>query len=585
MKITLDSLSAIALLQTGLSSESVSIEFELSGIKSKHVIDLSEKDKLLINLFDEHEKILYGFYLLSERFNVRFQDISFQLENDSEDDFNIIIMIIKDFETINAETQSKNNNVESTNHFLMNKEFSLSNYYLLKSYFTKNLKDLNLNVKEEFNYKKLFLKFLEDADDSQDIKFSTFLNYLLNPSSTIPEFNVLDEFILTHRVDVVNFCLNPDFDKNTYINWVKNHGLFEYKIEKLIDVNTLLSGYSTRNQKNFIINSINYTNNGLSYLKKSIENYISILDPFRTNYKATICLGGAFEFQSIYPHSIFFDASRIKIAIWVWELNSVPPELVLNLKKFDEIWTLSEHSQRALQAHKIASRVVRFPVTQSEDVSNLLVDGNTYFLTLFDFNSDFERKNPVSVIEAFQLAFSRDEEVNLIVKCTNSRSDLKNYLKLKEISKSDKRIVLFNKTLENIELTKLISNSIAVISLHRAEGLGLNIIDSILDNKIIILSKYSSPTEYLPDSYEFFVNGEEVDIDKYESVYRYAKAKWFNPSVLETSKLMSELYLNKNKNNGNEELKKHLREFFVDSDKNSLKSNLIRVSKIKVGNS
>jgi hypothetical protein len=583
VKITLESLSAIALLQADLSSESVSIEFELSGIKSKQVIDLSEKDKLLINLFDEYEKILYGFYLLSERFNVRFQDISFQLENNSEDDFNIIIMIINDFETKNAENCSKD--VEGTNHILINKVFSLSDYYLLKSHFTKNLKDLNLNIKEDFNYKKLFLKFLEDADDSQDIVFSTFINYLLNQSSTIPEFNVLDEFILTHRVDVLNFCLNPDFDKNTYINWVKNHGIFEYKIEKLIEVDTLLSGYFTRNQKNFIINSMNYTNNGLSYLKKSIENYISILDPFRTNYKTTICLGGAFEFQSIYPHTIFFDTSRIKIAIWVWELNSVPPELVLNLKKFDEIWTLSEHSQRALQAHKITSRVVRFPVTQSEDVRNLLVDGNTYFLTLFDFNSDFERKNPVSVIEAFQLAFSRDEEVNLIVKCTNSRSDLKNYLKLKEISKNDKRIVLFNKTLENIELTKLISNSIAVISLHRAEGLGLNIIDSILNNKIIILSKYSSPTEYLPDSYEFFVNGEEVDIDKFESVYRYAKAKWFNPSVLETSKLMSELYLNKNKNNGNEKLKKHLREFFVDSDKNSLKSNLIRVSKIKVGNS
>jgi hypothetical protein len=131
---------------------------------------------------------------------------------------------------------------------------------------------------------------------------------------------------------------------------------------------------------------------------------------------------------------------------------------------------------------------------------------------------------------------------------------------------------------------KLISNSIAFISLHRAEGLGLNIIDSILNNKITILSKYSSPTEYLPESYEFFVNGEEVNTDKYESVYNHAKAKWFNPSVLETSKLMSDLYLNRLKNNENGNLKKDLLKFFADSDNNSLRSNLLRVSKINVGN-
>ena len=583
MKITLESLSAAALLQLGLSYESVSIEFELSGIKSKQVINLSEKDKLLINLFDDYEKILYGFYLLSERFDIKFQDLSFDLDYNSEDDFNIITMIIKDFKTINQENQ-KNDNIKSSEHILTNKVFTLSDYHLLKSYFTKNLKDLNLNISTDSNYKKLFLKFLEDGDDSQEIVFSTFINYILNASSTIPEFNTLDEFILTHRNDVVNFCLNPDFDRNTYINWVKNYGIFEYKIEKLIEFDTLLSGYSNRNQKKFIINSVNFNNNGLSYLKKSIEKYISILDPSHTNYKATISLGGAFEFQSIFPHTIFFDTSRIKIAIWVWELNSVPPELVPNLKKFDEIWTLSEHSQRALQAHKIKSRVVRFPVTRNEEARNVVVGGNAYFLTLFDFNSDFERKNPVSVIEAFQLAFSKDEEVFLIVKCTNSRSDLKNYLKLKEISKSDKRIVLINKTLEKTDLMNLISNSIAFISLHRAEGLGLNIIDSILNDKITILSKYSSPTEYLPESYEFFVNGEEVNTDMYESVYSYAKAKWFNPSVQETSKLMSDLYFNRLKNNDNGNLKKHLLKFFADSDKNSLRSNLIRALKIKIGN-
>ena len=44
------------------------------------------------------------------------------------------------------------------------------------------------------------------------------------------------------------------------------------------------------------------------------------------------------------------------------------------------------------------------------------------FLFLFDYQSVFERKNPLGMIRAFQKAFGKNDKVSLLIKSINSKS-------------------------------------------------------------------------------------------------------------------------------------------------------------------
>ena len=49
------------------------------------------------------------------------------------------------------------------------------------------------------------------------------------------------------------------------------------------------------------------------------------------------------------------------------------------------------------------------------------------FLYLFDYNSVFERKNPLAVVEAFTRAFEPGEGAELVVKSINHERDPANH--------------------------------------------------------------------------------------------------------------------------------------------------------------
>src|SRR5256885_5121399 len=50
---------------------------------------------------------------------------------------------------------------------------------------------------------------------------------------------------------------------------------------------------------------------------------------------------------------------------------------------------------------------------------NTANDGHLSFLTVFDFHSSIERKNPVACVSAFQRAFQSGEDVRLVLKASN----------------------------------------------------------------------------------------------------------------------------------------------------------------------
>ncbi len=115
-----------------------------------------------------------------------------------------------------------------------------------------------------------------------------------------------------------------------------------------------------------------------------------------------------------------------KVGYWAWELPTVPESWLPAFDLVDEIWTVSSF---AAQAFKLATDkpVATLPIAISDwshssrrdarDRLRIPLTNEFAFLTIFDFASGFSRKNPLGVIEAFNLAFGKSPSgPHLIIK-------------------------------------------------------------------------------------------------------------------------------------------------------------------------
>lgn len=153
------------------------------------------------------------------------------------------------------------------------------------------------------------------------------------------------------------------------------------------------------------------------------------------------------------------------------------------------------------------------------------------FLMIFDFNSDIRRKNIDDAITAFKTAFpknaavagsSKDKKnspghtdasgsssvvfdrsnVGLVIKTINSQhqdEDLKHLLWLME-SDAD-RIINIDGVMSDEGLDYLRSACDCFLSLHRSEGLGLNIMEAILAARPVIATAFSGSEQFFRPLY------------------------------------------------------------------------------------
>ena len=115
----------------------------------------------------------------------------------------------------------------------------------------------------------------------------------------------------------------------------------------------------------------------------------------------------------------------------------------------------------------------------------------------FDYYSYVERKNPVAVVRAFKLAFPTDPDVALIVKSTSESKTPEAAAALRRLAGSDPRIVFIDGFIDRESMWGLLSVVDAYVSLHRSEGLGLGLAESMLLGKPAIATGYSGNLEFM----------------------------------------------------------------------------------------
>ena len=239
------------------------------------------------------------------------------------------------------------------------------------------------------------------------------------------------------------------------------------------------------------------------------------------------------------------DFRHVKIGYWFWELEKIPVLWLDAIDKVDEIWVATEFVAEAIR-RETSKPVIKIPTPIDFELKRSyerryfdLPDGVFLFMFSFDFHSFAERKNPYGLIRAFRRAFPPErKDVGLVVKSINGAKKDGAIEALLDSADNDPRIMLRDGFMGRDEVFGLQSVADAYVSLHRAEGLGLGLAESMYQGKPVIGTGYSGNLEFMNEHNSALVRYSLTPIKKGEYLYDDPGFFWAEPDEDHAAHLM-----------------------------------------------
>jgi glycosyltransferase involved in cell wall biosynthesis len=232
--------------------------------------------------------------------------------------------------------------------------------------------------------------------------------------------------------------------------------------------------------------------------------------------------------------------NHYNIGWWPWELSVWPAAWKGAFSLMDEIWAGSTFSRQMYQqSTALPTELMPLPVSvdrgQTLRRSGFNLPKHAFlFLFVFDFNSHLARKNPQATIEAFNLAFRKnDHQVGLVLKVMNAKQDNPEWQTFLASCSQDRRIHLIHETLDRPDVLGLIDCCDAYISLHRCEGFGRTLAEAICYGKPVIATNYSGNADFMAEGLSYPVDFTLVPLSKgeYHFIEDVDQAVWAEPII------------------------------------------------------
>jgi glycosyltransferase involved in cell wall biosynthesis len=181
-----------------------------------------------------------------------------------------------------------------------------------------------------------------------------------------------------------------------------------------------------------------------------------------------------------------------------------------------------------------------------------LPDNTTLFVSSFDPSSDAARKNPLATITAFRMAFAANvADVRLVFRLNNAYATSmaqQTTQAMIEAAQGDARIGFALEPLNYQQVLTLFASADGYVSLHRAEGLGLGMLESMHLGVPVVATAWSGNMDFMNNRVACLVRYELEGIAGNHPFYREdllgPGAVWAKPLIEDAASWMRHLYLN-----------------------------------------
>ena len=162
---------------------------------------------------------------------------------------------------------------------------------------------------------------------------------------------------------------------------------------------------------------------------------------------------------------------------------------------------------------------------------------------MYDQSSCMERKNPIGVLNAFKMAFEKENEnVGLVIKINNPTPESRK--QIRSVLDGYTNVYLIEETLSRDEVNSLTKCVDVVVSLHRAEGFGLVLAEAMLLGTPTVATNWSSNTEFMNENVACMVDYELITIEKDMPPFK-AGNRWADANLDQAAEYMKKLYEDK----------------------------------------
>lgn len=251
-------------------------------------------------------------------------------------------------------------------------------------------------------------------------------------------------------------------------------------------------------------------------------------------------------------------ADKTSAIVPFWELPNLPEMWRCVIEDVDLVLAPTRFIESAIVGSIPAARVAYFPQTVSLPAGVVpererwgFRTSDVIFVVSFDLNSDPARKNPQAAIDAFERAFadwSGPANPRLVIKLNNVGTHRSHDALMEQIRSAarDPRVSIHEEPLSFPEVLSLYASADVYVSLHRSEGLGLGMLESMTLGTPVLATGYSGNMDFTTTKNSALVGYDLVPVGG-TSIGSYSAASigtgqsWAEPHVKDAAEWMRRL--------------------------------------------
>ena len=192
--------------------------------------------------------------------------------------------------------------------------------------------------------------------------------------------------------------------------------------------------------------------------------------------------------------------ARIRIGLWVWEMDHLPDFFRPNLDKVDVVWTPSRYCAQVFAAatgHPVHVVPHVVPAPAEPPVRGPL---DRTILYVFDGSSYLVRKNPLALLEAFDRSGLVHRGWRLVFKTKNLGDHPEQAAQLIARCAEAPGVTLIDRPLPREAMAALFERAAIYASPHASEGFGLTIAEAMAAGKVVVATDYGGSHDFLDDT-------------------------------------------------------------------------------------